>query len=88
MTIQDVNRVFKKLQMETRESGDTIAKFRYNGKVVLRSKVSHGKGELQGSLPHLVCQQLRVSRPEFDLISGCKYSRPEYEQILRDKGVI
>jgi len=47
MRIREILNLFEKLEMEVREGRDTIAKFRYDGKVVIRTKVPHKRGELQ-----------------------------------------
>ena len=88
MRVSEVLKVFRKLEMEIAESRDTIAKFRYKGSVIVWSRVSHGRGELTGKLPHFVRQQLKVDESQMRKLIDCSYWRKEYEEILRTKGLI
>ena len=88
MKIADVLRVFRKLDMRITEGRDTNAKFIHEGKVVVYTRISHGKGDIAGRIPHLIRQQLRVNEDQFRELVGCSLRRQEYEQILRSKGLI
>ena len=88
MRIREVIRVFEKLDMEIREGRDTIAKFRYKGKVIVRTKVPHKRGELKGKLPHFIRQQLRINDKQLRGLIDCTLYRQDYEAILREKGFI
>jgi hypothetical protein len=88
MKVQEVLKLFEKLGMEVREGRDTIAAFRYQGRVVTRTKVPHKRGELKGKLPHFIRQQLRLNESQFRQFIACTLNRQDYEQILRDKGYI
>jgi len=63
--------------MEIREGRDTIAKFRYKGKVIVRTKV-----------PHFIRQQLRINDKQLRGLIDCTLHRQDYEAILREKGLI
>ena len=88
MKISEVLRVFRKLEMEITEGRDTVAKFRYKGSVIIWSRVSHGRGELAGKIPHFIRQQLRVDENQLKKLIDCSYWRKEYEAILRSKDLI
>ena len=88
MRIREAIRVFEKLDMEIREGRDTIAKFRYKGKVIVRTKVPHKRGELKGKLPHFIRQQLRINDKQLRSLIGCTLYRQDYEAMLREKGFI
>ncbi|MBC8233837.1 hypothetical protein H8E77_30175 [bacterium] len=88
MRIREAIRVFEKLDMEIREGRDTIAKFRYRGKVIVRTKVPHKRGELKGKLPHFIRQQLRINDKQLRGLIDCTLYRQDYEAILREKGFI
>ena len=53
MKIREIHNLFQKLEMEVREGRDTIAKFRYNGAVIVRTRVPHKSGDLKRQLVHL-----------------------------------
>lgn len=88
MKVREILNLLKKLEMEIREGRDTIAKFRYNGEVIVRTKVPHKRGELKGQLIHFIRQQLRLNETQFQKLVDCTLYRKDYEQILRDKGYI
>ena len=88
MKTAEVLKVFTKLDMEVTEGRDTQAKFRHEGKVITWSRVSHGKGDAGGKIPHFIRQQLKVNEEQFRKLVDCSYRRKDYEQILRAKGLI
>ena len=88
MKVEEVLKVFSKLEMEVHEGRDTVAKFRHHGRVVTWSRVSHGRGEVLGKVPHYIRQQLKVDEESFRKLVDCTYWRADYEQILRAKGLI
>gem|GEM_PF-5440224 len=51
----------EKLGMHTCEGRDTLAFFYCAQRLVLWTKVPHGRGELKGRLPHYIRQQLRLN---------------------------
>jgi hypothetical protein len=88
MKIREINNLFQKLEMEVREGRDTIAKFRYNGEVLVGTRVPHKSGELKGQLVHFIRQQLRLNETQFQELVSCTLSRKDYEIILKSKGYI
>ena len=76
--------IISKLQMTSRNAGDRLVWFEYEGKIITRSRRSHGSGDLpfQKSMP----KQLGLTRDEFRQAAACKLSRDEYIEILRRKG--
>jgi hypothetical protein len=88
MKVQEVLRAFQKLGMEIREGRDTLAFFRWEGQLILWTKVPHKRGELRGKLPHLVRQQLRLNEQQFRELIACPLGQAEYVKILRNKGLI
>ncbi|MDI6791416.1 MAG: hypothetical protein QME81_00920 [bacterium] len=88
MKVKEVLRLFEKLKMDVREGRDTIASFRYEGKVVVRTKVPHKRGELKGDLPYFIRQQLRVNERQFKGLIDCTLYREDYEIILKEKDIL
>lgn len=88
MKVSEVLRAFEKLGMRIREGRDTLAFFYCGKRLVLWTKVPHGRGELKGRLPHYIRQQLRLNEEQFKKLIRCEIRRPEYVQILRGKGII
>jgi hypothetical protein len=83
----DFDRIIAKLGLETRDSGDLLAWFVYDGKLILRTRRSKKRGQ---DLPfqHSIRQQLKLTETELRSIIGCSVGRPEYIEILRRKGLL
>jgi hypothetical protein len=74
-----------KLRLKIRNSGDRLAWFEHEGRVVTRTKRSHGSGDLP---QHLIRQQLKVNESQFSGIISCSIGHDEYVEILKGKGLI
>jgi hypothetical protein len=85
MKIHEFARIENKLRLKTRNSGDRLAWFEYDGKVVARTKRSHGNKDLPANL---IRQQLKVNEEQFSGLIDCSVSLDDYISILRGKGVI
>lgn len=88
MKVREILQIFKKLEMEIREGRDTLAFFRYRGRIILWTKVPHKKGELKGKLSYFIRQQLRLNEEQFQNLIICKIWKDEYIEILKKKGFI
>jgi hypothetical protein len=79
--------IANKLELVTRNSGDRLAWFKYEGKTILRTRRSHKKGK---DLPFQdsIRQQLKLNENELRQVIGCQISRKEYVDILKSKGLI
>lgn len=88
MKAADIDRAFGKLGMEIREARDKLAWFVHEGRRILMTKRSHGKGELKGKTPHLIRQQLRLNEEQFRQLVACPLDRQGYIEILRQKGLL
>lgn len=85
MKVHEFERIVEKLDLRVRNSGDRLAWFVHEGKTIVRTKRSHGHGDLP---EHLIRQQLKLNQQQFDGIINCSLYRDDYIQILRDKGLI
>jgi len=74
----------RKLELRTRDGGDRLAWFEYDGKVITRTRRSHCAGEIP--MPHAVRQQLKLNEQELGGILDCHLDRDDYVQILKRKG--
>ena len=84
----EVDRAWKKLGMEIKNTNDRHARFYFEGRLVITTKRSFGSGELGGNIPHLIRQQMKLSASEFKDLIACPIGRNEYIDILRRKGWI
>ena len=89
MTIKarDFELIVSKLDLKTRNSGDRLAWFEYEGKKVVRTRRSYKKGR---DLPfqHSIRQQLKLNENELRQVIGCQISRNGYVEILKAKGLL
>ena len=85
MKVHEFDRLETKLRLKTRNSGDRLAWFEYDGKIIVRTKRSHGNKDLPESL---IRQQLKVNEKQFSGLLSCTVSLDEYVQILKDQGLI
>lgn len=88
MTIKarEFDLIVQKLGLQTRRSGDLLAWFVYEGKVVVRTRRSFGSGELP--MQHSIRQQLKLNEEQLRQLIECVLRHEDYIQILRDKGLI
>jgi hypothetical protein len=89
MTIKarDFEVVVSKLGLVTRNSGDRLAWFEYEGKNILYTRRSYKKGK---DLPfqHSIRQQLKLNEDELRQVIGCQINRDRYIKLLKTKGLI
>lgn len=74
--------------MEIREGRDTLAFFKLKGKVILWTKVPHGRGDVRGKLSYFIRQQLRLNEKQFMELQDCLIWRDQYIEILKNKGIL
>lgn len=78
--------IVNKFQMRSRNAGDRLVWFEYEGKIVTRTRRSYKSGDLpfQKSMP----RQLGLTHSEFRQAAACKLDRDGYIEILRCKGYL
>jgi len=84
----DIDRAWDKLKMVIKNSGDKHALFYVDGQLILRTKRSMGAGKLDGNIPNLIRQQMKLNEQQFADLIACPLTRDGYVQILRGKGKI
>ncbi len=85
MKVHEFSRLESKLKLKVRNAGDRLAWFEYDGRVIARTKRSHGNKDLPSNL---IRQQLKLNEDEFAGVLSCSLSLDDYVGILRDKGLI
>ena len=83
---RDFEHIVQKFQLITRNAGDRLAWFEYEGKAITRTRRSHGSGELPFS--DKIRTQLGLNEDEFREAIRCHLSRDDYIEILRKRGKI
>lgn len=85
MKAHEFERLVTKLDLKVRNSGDRLAWFEYNGKLITRTKRSHGHGDLP---KNLIRQQLKLNEGQFSDLIGCTLRLEDYVEILKQRGLI
>lgn len=86
MKVHEFERLVNKLELKVRNSGDRHAWFEHEGKIITRTKRSHGSGF---DLPeNLIRQQLKLNERQLSAILNCSLWRNDYISILKSKGLI
>jgi hypothetical protein len=85
MKVHEFGRLEVKLKLKTRDSGDRLAWFEHDGRVITRTKRSHGNKDLPSNL---IRQQLKLNEREFSGIISCSLEFDDYVDILKKKGFI
>jgi hypothetical protein len=85
MKVHEFSKLETKLALKTRNSGDRLAWFEHEGKVITRTKRSHGNKDLP---EHLIRQQLKLSEQQFSGLISCSVTREDYVAILIKRGLI
>jgi len=85
MKVHEFSRIESKLELRTRNAGDRLAWFEYEGRVITRTKRSHGNKDLP---ENLIRQQLKLNEQQFSDLISCSFSKHEYIELLRSKGLI
>ena len=85
---RDIDRAWTKLGMEIQKGKDRHALFKVDNKVILRTRRSFGSGKLDGQIPYLIRQQMKLNDAQFSELIACPLDRERYIEILRAKGLI
>ena len=85
MKVHEFEKIVSKLGLKVRNSGDRLAWFEYEGKVVVRTKRSHGNKEQPGSM---IRQQLKLNEKQLAGLIKCDVTLEDYIQILKNKRII
>jgi hypothetical protein len=88
VTIKDreFDLLIQKFGFETRQGDHFFAWFEYKGKVILRTKRSHKRGDLP--MQDAIRQQMKLNVGELREAIACTLGLPEYIELLRSKGLI
>jgi predicted RNA binding protein YcfA (HicA-like mRNA interferase family) len=86
---RDLRKELLSLGFEEEAGRDHIFYFyRHGGKIVVRTKVSHGLDEIRQPILGLIVKQLQMNRDEFEDLLNRKLSTERYKRILIERGII
>jgi hypothetical protein len=88
MTIKahEFDRIISKFDFKTRNSGDLLAWFEVDGKLVTRTRRSRKSGDLP--MQHSIRQQLKLNEEQLREAIDCTLTRDGYIEILKAKGLL
>ncbi|WP_347272948.1 hypothetical protein [Candidatus Kuenenia sp.] len=88
MKKNEVERLFKKLELKTRSTGHNYGWLTVNDKKILRVHYSHGKGEIPDKIVSKIRGQLKLYLKDFKDLIDCSLNYNNYINILKQKGII
>lgn len=87
LTVQDFDRVVGKLKMRERPGKHRFVWLEHEGKHVIWTERSHGRGDL-GRVEFAIRRQLRVSGQQLKDLANCPMTRDAYIEHLKAKGIV
>ena len=83
---REIDKIIRKLEMQTRNTSDLHAWLEYDGVPVVRTRRSFGNSKYVPA-DKIRCQ-LKVNEQQFAGLISCNVSKDDYIKILTDKGII
>lgn len=87
LTTREFDQVVQKLQMKQRPGKHLFVWLEHEGKQVVWTARSHGRGEL-GNVERAIRSQLRVNERQMNELVHCSMTRDAYIDHLKAKGAI
>lgn len=87
LTTRDFDMVVGKLKMTERPGKHRFVFLEHDGRKVLWTERSHGRGEI-GRVEHVIRRQLHVSAKQMRDLADCPMTRDAYIKHLTAKGII
>ena len=85
----DIDGAWRKLGFSINEkAADIKATLWVDGKVVIKTRRSHGAKGVAGMIPHFIRQQMRLNENQFADALECPLDQEGYLTILREKGYL
>jgi hypothetical protein len=84
----EVDRMWIKLGFDIENKDDVWAYKRVDGKLVVRTRRSHGRQKMTGQIPNMIRQQMRLNQKQFKDAINCPLTREDYDKILKEKGYL
>lgn len=85
---REIEGAFNKLRMDIAKTHHKMAYFEYEGVQYLKTRISHGKGDIPKSVIARIRKQLELNQIQFTELVKCPLGYNEYVEILKEKGII
>jgi hypothetical protein len=80
--------LFSKLQFVIKTSHHKSAVLYYEGRAILRTRISHGQGDIPPVVVAKMRNQLKVTEAQLRELIACSMSYEDYIAVLKAKGII
>lgn len=88
MKKNEINKIFKKLDLKVRSTGHKYGWLIVKDKKILRVHYSHGKGDIPNKIVNKIRGQLKLSQKDFMELAKCPMTFEDYINLLRQKKII
>ncbi len=88
MKVNEVEKIFRKLDLKVRSTGHNYGWLIVNGRKILRVHYSHGKGDIPSIVANKMRGQLKLSQKDFSELLNCPLTYEGYLNILKQKGIV
>ena len=88
MKINEMEKIFRKLDLKVRSTGHNYGWLIVNGRKILRVHYSHGKGDIPSVVVNKIRGQLKLSQKDFVELINCPLTHEDYLNILKQKGIV
>ena len=83
---RDIQKIFRKLDLEVRSTHHIYGWLVINGEKILRVYYSFGKGNSPAKISEKIRAQLKLDQKNLKNLIDCPLSKEDYLTILKDKG--
>ena len=87
LTVKEFDTIIGKLRMVARDSKHRYVWLEYEGKKILWTERSHGRGDI-GNVEHAIRRQLKVNSAQMRDLANCPMTRDAYIDHLKLIGAI
>ena len=88
MKINEMGKIFRKLDLKVRSTGHNYGWLIVNGRKILRVHYSHGKGDIPSVVVNKIRGQLKLPQKDFLELINCPLTYEGYLRILEQKGIL
>jgi len=88
LKMREAETLFAKLQLNVESSHHKTATLYYEGRAILRTRVSHGRGDIPPIIVAKMRSQLKVTEEQMRRLVDCSMSYVDYIALLTAKGLI
>ena len=85
---RDVQKIFKKLNLEVRSTSHLYGWLVVDGKRILRVHYSFGKGDIPAKVSEKIRGQLKLDQRNLKDLIECPLTEGDYLEIIREKGYL